>query len=424
MQCELKELEKNLRQIDIEIDTEELVEIEKKVIRDIQKTAVIPGFRKGKVPSGLIKKRYADVIQTEVLEKAVSEFYGKALDQVDIKPIAQGSITNIDYNGVPTGLKFTIEVEVEPVIELKKYKKLKLEKEVADVTEDMVGEALEDMRRHFATTKEVEKAVEGSLLKVELQELGEGDTPVVGRKYEDVAIEIGSGKFDEEMEKQLVGAKVDEERVIRGTSPSPDPEKPGEAISYKATIKSVEEQEIPPLDDDLAKSLQDEQIETLDQLKVRVKENLQANLDRRGKQQFTTRLIDELLKENPFDAPEAMVNNYLDHVLNDLKQKNPDAPMDDESLRKKYRPDAIHSIRWHLLKQKLIEVESLEVTDDDIKERINSFGMGGAEAEKIFQDMSFLGRMKEDLIEEKLLTFLEEHANVTEIQAKPAAVEA
>ncbi len=231
MQCELKVLEKNLRQIDIDIETAELVEIEKKVIRDIQKTAVVPGFRKGKVPAGLIKKRYADVIQSEVLEKAVSEFYTKALEEVDIKPVAQGSITNIDFNGVDSGLKFTIEVEVEPEIELKKYKKLKLEKEVAEVTDQMVSDALEDMRRHFATTKEIDEAVEGSLLSVELQEMDENNTPIVGRKYEDVAIEIGSGKFDEDMEKQLIGAKRDEERVLRGTSPSPDPEKPGEPVS-------------------------------------------------------------------------------------------------------------------------------------------------------------------------------------------------
>lgn len=419
MQCELKTLEKNLRQIDIDIETAELVEIEKKVIRDIQKTAVVPGFRKGKVPAGLIKKRYADVIQSEVLEKAVSEFYTRALEEVDIKPVAQGSITNIEYNGVESGLKFTIEVEVEPEIELKKYKKLKLEKEVAEVTDQMVSDALEDMRRHFATTKEVDEAVDGSLLSVELQEMDENNTPIVGRKYEDVAIEIGSGKFDEEMEKQLIGAKRDEERVLKGTSPSPDPEKPGEPVSYMATIKTIEEQEIPPLDDDLAKSLQDDEIETLDQLKERVRTNLQANLDRRGKQQFTSRLIDELLKENPFDAPEAMVDNYLNHVLNDLKQRSKQEDIDEESVRKKYRPDAIHSIRWHLLKQKLIEVENLEVNEDDIKEKINSFGMGGDEAGKIFQDMNFLNRIREDIIEEKLLNLLEEHADVTEVQPQP-----
>jgi len=419
MQCELKTLEKNLRQIDIDIETAELVEIEKKVIRDIQKTAVVPGFRKGKVPAGLIKKRYADVIQSEVLEKAVGEFYTKALAEVDIKPVAQGSITNIEYNGVESGLKFTIEVEVEPEIELKKYKKLKLEKEVAEVTDQMVSDALEDMRRHFATTKEIDEAVDGSLLSVELQEMDENNTPIVGRKYEDVAIEIGSGKFDEEMEKQLIGAKRDEERVLKGTSPSPDPEKPGEPVSYMATIKTIEEQEIPPLDDDLAKSLQDDEIETLDQLKERVRTNLQANLDRRGKQQFTSRLIDELLKENPFDAPEAMVDNYLNHVLNDLKQRSKQEDIDEESVRKKYRPDAIHSIRWHLLKQKLIEVENLEVNEDDIKEKINSFGMGGDEAGKIFQDMNFLNRIREDIIEEKLLNLLEEHADVTEVQPQP-----
>ena len=419
MQCELKVLEKNLRQIDIDIETAELVEIEKKVIRDIQKTAVVPGFRKGKVPAGLIKKRYADVIQSEVLEKAVSEFYTKALEEVDIKPVAQGSITNIDFNGVDSGLKFTIEVEVEPEIELKKYKKLKLEKEVAEVTDQMVSDALEDMRRHFATTKEIDEAVEGSLLSVELQEMDENNTPIVGRKYEDVAIEIGSGKFDEDMEKQLIGATRDEERVLRGTSPSPDPEKPGEPVSYMATIKTIEEQEIPPLDDELAKGLQDDDIETLDQLKERVRTNLQANLDRRGKQQFTSRLIDELLKENPFDAPEAMVDNYLNHVLNDLKQRSKQEDIDEESVRKKYRPDAIHSIRWHLLKQKLIEVENLEVNEDDIKEKINSFGMGGDEAGKIFQDMNFLNRIREDIIEEKLLNLLEEHADVTEVQPQP-----
>ncbi len=114
-----------------------------------------------------------------------------------------------------------------------------------------------------------------------------------------------------------------------------------------------------------------------------------------------------------------MVDYYLNHVLNDLKQRSKQEDIDEESVRKKYRPDAIHSIRWHLLKQKLIEVENLEVNEDDIKEKINSFGMGGDEAGKIFQDMNFLNRIREDIIEEKLLNLLEEHADVTEVQPQP-----
>jgi trigger factor len=246
------------------------------------------------------------------------------------------------------------------------------------------------------------------------QQLGEGDAPIIGRKYDDIKVKLGAGEFDPEMEKQLIGIKVGEERILTNTIETPDGQKRTERYSAKAT--AIEELELPELNDDLAKNLGEENINTLDELCEYLKEQMTKRMQDHAEQHMTQHLIDELLKENPFDVPDSMVENYLDYVVNDIRSRNPKAKIDEATVRQQYRVEAIHAIRWHLLKDKIREVENITASDEEAIERIKKAGFGEEETKKFIENKDLIKRVKDDIVEEKVLNFLKEHAKITEVE--------
>lgn len=422
MEFNVKETDAIKRQVTVTVTSEELIELEKKISRNFQKHAALPGFRKGKAPLGLVKKSYQDSIRSELMETALSENYNKVLDEIDFNPISQGKITDIKFEDIEKGLVFDIEFEIPPKVELKKYKGIKVEKEKVAVTDDMIDHELEHMREHFATVKPVEKAEEGNMIKFNAQLLGEGDVPVVGRKYEDVSIKIGSGDFDAELEKQMIGLELDQDAILRKTTPPAADAADQSPVteSYEITVTSLEERELPELDDDFVQNLQDDSIENLDQLKEKIRENMESTMQRRSQQQLNNRIVDEILKENPFEVPEAMINNYLNHVVQDFRQQfGSDKDFNEDTIRQRYRVDAIHAIRWYLVKEELLEKEKMAISEDDVMAKIEELPYSDEEKKQLRENEDLKRRIQDDLLDEKLFKFLEENAKVIEVEPKP-----
>ncbi len=425
MQFEVKEVDSFKRKITVKVTPEELTPIEARLLKKYQKSVTLPGFRKGKVPINLVKKTFAEALQGDLIEEAIQTFYGLALEESKLEPVSQGVLNNVDFKEVQSGLEFEIELEVEPEVELKKYKGLKVEKELLEVTEEMIDEALENMRESLATVRPVDEVVEDSLVTFSAQELGEGDAPIIGRKYENLVVTIGRGEFDEEFEKQMIGLKPGDEAIVRKTNP-PEPGKEDllpVVESYKITIEKVEMRELPELNDEFVKNLNDEKLETLDQLRERFRENLQHRLDHQVEDSLQTSLVDELLKENPFEVPDSMVENYLRYVISDLKEQYKDQKIDEDIVRTQYRAEAIHAVRWMMLRQKLIEAENIEVADEEVQARIDELPYSEEQKEQIRKDEDWIRRMRNDLLEKKVLKFLEEHADIEIVKDADAAAE-
>lgn len=415
MQVEVSNVNTYTRKIMVKIEPAELREVENHSIRKIKKNASISGFRKGHAPIGLIKQRFAESIKLEVIENAISQFYGKALDEAKITPINQGKIENLKFEKIDNGMEFEIEIEVEPEIELKKYKGLKVEKEVMIVNDKMRQDVINNLREQFATIKDLDESKEGSHITFDAQLLGEGDVPVIGRKFEDIHIKLGSGEFDKDLEKELVGLSKDQKKIIRKTNdPKSKKDKP-QVESYQINVKAIHEKNLPPFDNEFVKNMHDESIQTLDQLKERININLQSDIDRRGREQFVSRLIDELLKENPFDAPVSMVDHYLEHLVEDIKKQSKDQKVDEENVRKNYRAYAIHNVRWYLIKKKIIEMENIEVDQKEIDDFIDKMNFEEKQKKELKNNTQFKNRIADDLLEQKVIKLLESNADIIEI---------
>jgi trigger factor len=417
MQTSIQNLNSYSKKIEVEVSAEELVPIEQKIIKNYQKSANIPGFRPGKAPLNIVRQRHQQMIQQDLIEETLRYFYIKAIEEADIKPVAEGKITDIKLEDLKNGLQFDIEVEVEPELELQKYKGLKVEKDIVEVTDDMIENALGGLQEQYATVKEVNEAKIGNYLYFNAQELDTGDVPVIGKKYENLELVLGEGKFDPEIEGQLEGIKRGEKRIVRKQmiDPSQTKDKDKKTSSLEIHIKKIEEKDFPDLNDDFVKNLNDENLESVEQLRDRIQQNMKIDLGNRTENQLRNRLIDELLKENTFDVPPSMIEHYLQEMIKDIARQSKTETIDEETVRKEYRASAIHNIRWYFLKRKLVEIENISVTDEEINKIIDESGLDDKVKNQAKKDKHYLGHLRDDLMESKVIEVLKNHAEIVEV---------
>jgi trigger factor len=417
MQTVVENINSYSKKLKVDISSQELTPLEQQILRNYQRRSEIPGFRPGKAPLNIVKKRHGDLIQQELIEEALRMFYRKALEEAKIIPVAEGKITNLTFADIQSGMQIEIEVEVEPEIELKKYKGLKVEKDIVEVTDEMVGSALEQLRERYATIKEVDQAEQGHYVYFNAQELDSGDVPLVGKKYENLQANLGKGEFDQDIEIQLNGVRKGEKRIVRKEIPADPTDKKSQpqVTSLEIHVIKIEEKEFPELNDDFVKNLDDENIADLKQLKERIYKNIELDIANRSEQIFQQRLIDELLKENPFEVPPTMVENYLQEMIKDIEKQSKEKSIDEESLRKEYRASAIHNLRWHFLKKKLIQSEKISVSDEEALSMIENSGLDEKVKKQAKNDQHYLGHLKEDLLERKTIEILKNNAEITEI---------
>lgn len=416
MQTSVETLGSFTRKLKIEIPKEDLLPLQDKLLKQYQRQSNIPGFRPGKAPISIIRQRFKDQLLQDLVQEVLHKFYSKALDEAKLNPISEGKITSFTFHDIESGMTMEIELEVEPEIELRKFKGLKVEKEVVQVTDTMVSDALERLREQYATVKEVEQAKEGHYLYFDVQELEKGDVPIIGHKYENLQVKLGSGEFDKDIEKQLEGIKKGDKRIVRKEMPPTTPkDKQPRFSSLEIEVKKIEEKEFPELNDDFVKNLDDDSLQTLEQLRARLQENIQQDLNYRTENNFHQRLIDELLKENPFEVPPSMVENYLDHMLKNIRQQSKDKEIDEEAFRKEYRPVAIHNLRWYFLKKKIIESENLSIFDAELFEIIDKSNLDEKDKKRIKNDPHTLDHLREDILERRVIDLLKTHAEISEI---------
>jgi len=410
---EVKEISNCKKEISITIPAETVDSIRQKEITKLQKSAQLPGFRKGKAPKSMLMKTYAGTIEQNTIDEAINQSFRDGATDKELNPVDSPILKDMKYEE-NKDLKIVLEVEVFPEIELKRYKNLELTKTIYVISDEDVDMVIENLRHQKATISPVEDgAKDGNILTVEMQELDEQGVPIIGKKYDNFRIGIGSGKFDLDMEKQLLGVKQDDERQIFKTysKNEPDIKIAGKTEKYLVKVKTVEEELLPEVNDDFVKQLEIGE-ETVDGMRGKIKHNLEHSYSDQAEQLFYNQLAHELLQENQFDVPEKMVNDYLDRIVEDIKSK--DKTIDEETVRKNYLTDATFNMKWFYLKNKISQEENVKVNDADIDQYL-----GTIEDEKMREQFSsnpeWRRKISSDLAEKKIVDYLMENQKITEI---------
>ena len=409
------------RQVEVEVDAQEVEPYLEKAYQSYQKKIHIDGFRKGKIPLSLIKKRFGEAIQAEVADELVQKFYKKALEEEKLPVVAPGKVQDVSFEaGKP--LRFKAEVEVEPDITVTHYKGFKVEKEILKTTQDDVKRTLEILQEQQAERRPVEGIAEkGHIIEGDIQALDKTGIPIIGQKWEKSVVELGKPPLGDMIQDQLLGVMAGDEKRFSILQPEPDDKgrMQDREYHYKIKVDTVQEKILPELNDTFAKNVGD--VSTLKELEENIFERLKNQREQEAERLLEHRIADDIVKRNDFEVPPSMIENILKSSWEDY-QKNPDRNIDEEEFRRENQPFVVWNVKWHLIQQKIIEMENLTVTEQEVDEEIDKLARGTPKDEKKIRaglkDVKRRQRLKDHLLERKLMTFLKENVKIKDVVLK------
>lgn len=412
MEVNITDFAENEKQIEVTVPYENLKPKFEESYNKYKKTIQLEGFRKGKVPLGLIKKVFGAKIEQEVAENSISDILQEVIEEHKIKFHDLEKVESVEFNK-DDGLKFKAIVKVEPEIELKKYKGLAIEKEIYEVTDDDINLSLEGLREQHATMNNIDgEAQEGHYLAADLQKTDGAGHPLIGEKYENQYFQIGGEKINDTISDQLLGAIAGDKKQITVSIQEGEGNK---VEFYSVEIKEVKEKIIPELDDEFAKDIGD--YENLDQLKEMIRENIKKQSQAGDKQKFHNELIDQVIKNNPIDLPDFMIEDFLKNFVKNMKNESQKNVADNE-LKERYRADAIWNLKWILIRDKISEIEELKIEDSDVDSHIENLvkhaGEEAVKVRKFYRDKKNRERIMRELFDQKVVDFITENSKIKE----------
>ena len=407
------------REIAVEVPADEVQRETEALIQKYQKMARLPGFRKGHVPASIIRQRFSEDIKTEVVEALVPRYFRRETEKQGLVPVSQPQVSDLHiHDGEP--LRFKASFEILPEIEVSGYKELRTDKPVIQVTDEEVDQALDHLQEQHATFEAIEgrPAADGDFAQVSLdgrpREGSEGQ-PV---HMDDVLVEIGGKNTMPEFNQHLRGASAGEEKTFEVKYPddTSDQRLAGKTFDYNVKVLSLKKKNLPELSDAFAKELGD--FPGIDDVKKRVRENMEAEKKHTAEHEAKDKLVAELVKRNDFEVPEAMVDRQIDVRLErglralasqgmrpeDMKK------MDLNRLRAGQREQAVQEVKASLLLDRVADLEKIEVGDEEIDREIEALAeqtkqTSEAVRARLTRDGA-LDRIRNRIRNEKTLNFL------------------
>ncbi len=418
VKTEVKKLSSSKREMKIVMPKEAIDEIREAEAQRVRKEVELPGFRKGRAPLGMVKRRYQGLIEAYTMERAFKKGLFEAAEQekIEILSLPEAKDVKFDDEG---NLVALVEFETTPDIEVKKYKGIVLSKDKYVITDKFVEENIDQLRRERAEVTAIEGPVEeGHRVTIDMQELDSSGVPIVGRKYENVDVKVGEGRVDKDIEQQIVGMKKGETKKVEKVYPDdfPQADYAGKKEWYEITVKEIFEEKIPELTDKFVEELGDDELKTVDDLKKRIRENLEKRYQDESEKRLEDDLIQTLLAENPFEVPKVKVEDYIQNLVNQARRQFPGAS--EEQLRALYEANAETMVKWYYLTHKIAEIEGIEVSDDEVREFLKEHVEDEKEIEKEMANKHQVDHLKNDLFYDKVKKFLLENAEIKENEIK------
>jgi len=391
-----------------------------KAFSRVQKEARLPGFRKGKVPSSMIKLHFADEVRQEVARRLIPEIYRQALAETQIKPVEEPDLQQVSLEE-DAPLKFEALVEIKPAITLGQYTGLSVKHTPKPFEEREVDETLEHLREQHAEFRTVERAADpGDLVLMDYTLTPEGLEPRSEKGYGFV---IGSGGVMPEIEEAVIGLSAGGERTVNVRFPDTHQMESmrGKAGVAQVKVNEVKEKILPPLDDELAKTVG--QVDTLDALKAEARKGLQTRRESENRRALEEAVTDALLANHPIEVPEALVLRQVGHLIEHTKERMRRQGMDPEKLPWDYgkllqelRPGAEKAVRRALILEAISDKEGLNPSEADIETEIEKIAVANnrpAPAVKRMMDQSGdLAGLRHSLGEARTMDFLISKASV------------
>ena len=424
MSAKFEKLEGNLGVLTIEVDAEKVNEGLDAAFKKVVKQINVPGFRKGKMPRAMFEKRFGvEALYQDAVDFLLPEAYAAAVEEAGIEPVDR---PEIDVEQIEKGKSFifTAKVTVKPEVKLGEYKGLEVEKFDTEVTEEDVNNELKSMQEKQAelVVKEEGKAENGDTVVIDFEGFVDGEA-FEGGKAENFSLELGSGQFIPGFEEQLVGTGAGESKDVEVSFPEEyhAAELAGKPAVFKVTVHEIKGKELPALDDEFAKDV-DEEVETLDALKEKIKTRLEESKKHEAEHFVQDTVVEKATENAEIDLPEVMVENEVDRMVKEFEQRlsmqgmNLDlyfqfSGQDENALRGQMKEDAEKRVRVNLTLEAIAKAENIEASEEEVTTELNKMAeMYNMTVENIQQALGSLEGLKADLQFKKAIDFLVENS--------------
>lgn len=417
------EVEKNLYEIEFDVDKETFEAAIEKVYRKEVKKINVPGFRKGKAPRSMIEKMYGKgVFYEDAINEIIPDAYENAIKEADLKVVSRPEfdIVTIDDNGVVLKAKFF----VKPAVELKNYKGIEVDKTVKEVTEEDIAADIDRARQRNSRVVDVtDRAVQdGDIANIDYEGFCDG-VAFDGGKAEGYDLSIGSGSFIPGFEEQIIGHNIGEKFDITVTFPTEyhSEDLAGKEAIFKISLNGIKFNELPALDDEFVKDVSE--FDTVDEYKADIKAKLEKKNEQDAENAVEAQIIDALVEALEADIPAAMFENEAENFVRDYDSRLRMQGLDLntyckytgqtlESMREQFMPMAQRQVKTRLALEKIVELEGIDATAEEVDaEYANLATAYGLEADKV-KELVEADAIKSDLCVKKAVDFVKANAKV------------
>ena len=424
METVCNKLEKSMMEVKVTFTTEEWKKAQEKALDKLAKNVKMDGFRKGHVPKQMIKARLGKgAILEEATDMILQQNYSGILLDNDIHPVGQPEV-KIDEISEEV-LKLTVTAPVAPEVKLGQYKGLEVKKTQVKVTKKEIEAELKNYQNQFAelVIKEEGQVENGDTAVIDFEGFKDG-VAFEGGKGENHPLEIGSGSFIPGFEEQLIGMGIGEEKEIEVTFPEnyQIADLAGQKATFKVKVHEIKSKVLPEIDDELAKDVNVDGIETLADLETYTKEQIKNRKQNEAEAKFSDDIFNAVIENTPLEVPDAMIESEIDLMLReveqnlsqqgltmDLFQQLTGKTLDD--MKAEMREQAEKRVKFNLILSEIVKAENIEVSDDEVDEEVKEiatyYGREFDEVKKLFEGQ--LGQIKNDLATRKAVQLIKDN---------------
>ena len=424
MKINNKKLENAIVELTVAFDSEEWKATQEKALDKLAKNVKIDGFRPGKAPAAMVRAR---VSKASVLEEATDMIlqtkFVEILTEANVEPVAQPalSVQKVDADE----LEVQILVPVKPQVELGEYKGLEVKKGRVTVTKKEIEEQLANYQTQFAelTVKEGGKVAKGDTAVIDFEGFVDG-VAFEGGKGENYPLEIGSGSFIPGFEDQVIGMTVDKEQDIVVTFPEDygAADLAGKEATFKVTVHEIKEKHLPEIDDELAKDVNIDGVETLDQLKDHIKANIKTRKESENENKFMDDLYKAIVASSKVEDSDALLEQEQGLMLQEIEQNLQRQGLNFEvyqqftgkskdDIKEDIKPQAEERVKLNAILAAIIEKEKLAVSDEELETELKTiaeyYQKELDEVKKIFEGN--MSRIENDLLTRKAVDLVKDN---------------
>lgn len=430
MSAKFEKLEGNQGVLTVEVDAEKVNESLDSAFKKVVKQVNVPGFRKGKMPRPLFEKRFGvESLYQDAIDLMLPDAYTAAIEETGIDPVDR---PEIDVEQIEKGKSFifTAKVIVKPEVKLGEYKGLEVEKFDTSVTDEDVDNEIKGLQEKQAelVVKEEGKAELGDTVVMDFEGFVD-DEAFEGGKADNYSIELGSGQFIPGFEEQLVGLGTGESKDVEVSFPEEyhATELAGKPAVFKVTLHEIKGKELPELDDEFAKDVDDE-VETLDALKEKIKSRLEHDKKHQEEHHIQDAVVEKATVASEVDVPEIMFENEVDRMLQEFEQRLQTQGMNlelyfqfsgqnEQALRDQMKEEAEQRVRGSLTLEAIGKAENIEATEEELNEELEKMSAQyNMTVENIRAALGNLDALKGDIVARKTVQFLVDNSKIVEIQ--------